>query len=249
MEKCFAPLLVNYRLLHEFFPQNLMRWYIRPINLTLFILGCLGFHPAADAAQLFEFEFDVTGYEDVTDSRFLDEGENPGPQGPTDASVNIKILGTDDNADGELEVREYTAIWTDSFGTVEHFLDDALLRGFSTLRFDRSSLNLTSLDLESHPVANDPNEVIFLGGSSPSLSSELSSFSSFLETSAPGFGVARSCGGFEGTGPCDVTLTARAVPEYLSPFASIFVLVGGLWMKKRFTGCRYYVTEDSVEEE
>ncbi len=210
---------------------------------TILVASLFGQQPTTLAAQFFEFNFEISGYRDVTASRFGGPGPIPNVGEMTDTSVNIQILGTDRNADGVLEFRQYSAVWTDSFGTVNHGLDDvAPPRGFSTLRFVQPSLQITSLDLESHPLDNTPNEVIVLGGRVGGFASAIpdDSFVSFLETSAPGFGVARSCGdtGVANTEPCQVTLTAREVPEHLGPWASAFVLGIGVALKKKFNSRR-----------
>lgn len=215
---------------HRFY-RGPMKRITTSVSLAIFTLSYLGWQPAVSAAQFFEFDFEVSGYRDVTERRFNGLGPTPDVGDITDASLSIQILGTDNNRDGLLEPRQYTAVWNDDFGTVKHSRDDLLLRGISTLEFNRRSLQLNSLDLESHPLDNDPNEVIALNGSS----SADNPFSSFLETSAPGSGVARSC---RTSDACDVTYTAKEVPEHLSPFASILVLGLGIWMRKRISYSR-----------
>lgn len=203
----------------------------KPACFAILAISLLGWQSAAKAAQFFEFNFEVTGYRDVSE-QFFNRGSGPAPL--TDASLNIQILGTDNNADGVLEFRQYEAVWTDNFGTITHSLDDVI----SYLAFDRLSLPDHSIFVDSNRFTNDPNndlaEVINFTGSS--LDNLPRPYFSYLETSQPGFGVARSCGGYnvlDITHPCSVTATAKKVPEHLGPLASVLVLGLGIWLKKR----------------
>ncbi|WP_299408754.1 hypothetical protein [Acaryochloris sp. IP29b_bin.148] len=200
-------------------------------------VSVFGWQTDVNAAQFFEFDFEVSGYQDTTLVPLPgDEFTSPDTFEPTDSVVNISIAGTDNNADGLLEVRQYSGIWRGSFGTITHNLDDALVRGFSTVHFSRSTLEVQDLDIESHPPSGG-SEAIVLGRNGPNPNSYLS----FLRRPAnvPYGEKEEECKVFDASlSPCNIKIEAKAVPEHLGPLASMFVLGIGVALKKKFNSHR-----------
>lgn len=204
-----------------------MRGIPRPACLAVFAVSFLGWQPAVSAAQFFEFNFEVAGYQDITGREFSANADDGVVGEITNTSLHIQIVGTDNNADGRLEPQNYSAIWKDDFGTVQHSLDNVKgSLGTLDLKFTRPPLNINSLALESHP------HTIAFGTLSPN-----QPFWSFL--SSDDYKASRACGlHYFGSNPCYVTQTAREVPEYLSPLASVWVLGLGVWLKRKFNSRR-----------